>query len=95
MLRFLGPDGRAVLEVGWTGPWPPPDSLRVAVGSLSGEATVVDENLPPELEAELLAAARGTVQITRYRLRSASQLPDDFESEHVFRGAEYVPNLDA
>lgn len=86
MLRFLG----GVVpkhECGWAGPWPPPSRLGLAVGHESGMRTVFD---PDETHLDLLRSV-DSIDFAVYELRNASQLPDDFESEHVFRGAEYVP----
>lgn len=89
MLRFLGgPIDQH--EVGWTGPWPPPERMALAVGGESGIVKVFD---PAEIDAAALHSARAlpSISVCVYRLRNASQLPDDFDSKYVFRGAEYVP----
>lgn len=86
-VRFSGgfADGRMLT---WDGPWPPPEKLTLAYGRLSGIIQSVDvEKLTPEIRADIEAAR--TVDLAEYHLVSASALPDDFESEHVFRGADY------
>lgn len=86
MLRFLG-GVVAKHEVGWTGEWPPPARMGVAVGRATGIRSVFEPN---EANLRNLATA-ATVDVALYELRNASQLPDDFDGDHVFRGAEYVP----
>ena len=91
MLEFRGGaadkvDADGMYRVGWTGPWPPPEKMLVAVGRQTGLAKVTEPatlNIPMD---ELEAVAHVTV----YRRDSASVLPDDFDSPHVFRGAVYV-----
>lgn len=88
MLRFLG--GVVTKhEAGWAGPWPPPERMGVAVGRESGMCTVFE---PTDEHLELLRQAP-SIDVAVYQLRNASQLPDGFESEHLFRGAEYVPEV--
>lgn len=86
MLRFLGGIVGSH-EAGWRGPWPPPETMGLAVGSESGMVSVFDPT--PETLAEL--AECDTITVALYRLRNASRLPDDCDFSHVFRGAEYVP----
>lgn len=87
--RFVGPPMRGPHEVIWTGPWPPPARMTLAVGQESGIVKVLDRE---ELDAALLAELEQapTIDLLEYTLRNASRLPDDFETELVFRGAEYV-----
>lgn len=90
MLRFLDPrleSGR--LEFGWTGPWPPPERLALAIGRESGIVRVIERD---DVDADLLRELEDapTIDVVDFTLRNASSLPDEFESEHVFRGAEYV-----
>lgn len=86
MLRFVG----GVVpkhEVGWNGPWPPPDRMGLAVGSQSGIVSVFE----PTPDKLLMLEAEPTIKVAVYRLRNASRLPDDIDRTRVFRGAEYVP----
>ena len=89
MLRFTGgvADGQTV---GWTGPWPPPAVMVAVAGSQTGILRIVE---PADLDAETwrLIEESPTIQYTRYQLRNASQLPDSFDSDFVFRGADYTP----
>lgn len=90
MLRFTGgPVGADDFMVGWDGPWPPPDRMWIARGLQSGIVKVFDR---AEIDADWLEQmqAASTILVGEFRLASASVLPDDFESEHVFRGADYV-----
>jgi hypothetical protein len=93
MLRFIGGTVKKH-EVGWDGPWPPPEIMRLAVGTQSGIVQVVAEDLDAETEAEL--AASPTIVVTTYKLRNASILNEDQirDMPNVFRGAEYVPVTD-
>lgn len=86
LIRFVGgPAGRS--QFGWNGPWPPPETFRVAVGRLTGNVTVVADDLSPTLEHALVEAP--TVDVATYRRVAFSKLPDDYESPHVVRAAEY------
>lgn len=88
LIRFIGgPVGR--LEVGWTGPWPPPEYLTVAYGNESGIAKVVPEGFDLSVIAEA-----ASIEVTVYRLKQASKLGGDgmFHGVQMVRGAEYVPD---
>jgi hypothetical protein len=90
VLRFVG-GVVLVHEVGWRSPpWPPPDRMGLAVGRLSGMVRVFD---PDTIEGDVIAEVKDceTIAVCVYRLRNASQLPDDIDRTRVFRGAEYVP----
>lgn len=84
MLRFIGGVVKRH-EVGWDGPWPPPKRLGVAVGSESGMISVFE----PTDEKVALIRTAPSISFALYECRSASSLPDTFDSPHVFRGAEY------
>jgi len=86
MLRFSGGliDGE---HRGWDGPWPPPERLGVAVGNETGYVSIFDVDATVVQDA--LPRVRTIARVQFYKRVSASALPDDFESEHVFRGAEY------
>lgn len=94
MLRFNGgaadeADADGVM-VGWAGPWPPPSEMGVAVGKETGMVKVFEPATLALPLDELLAVAHVTI----YERESASVLPDDFESETLFRGAQYRPKED-
>lgn len=93
MLRFVG--GIVVAhEVGWTGPWPPPERMGLAVGEQSGIVQVFQPGDVSEPDSNWLAEAKlaGTIRVMTYRLRNASTLPDSFDAPNLFRGADYVPD---
>lgn len=78
---------------GWTGPWPPPERLTVAIGGQSGRVSVIEEH--PDPAALAAARALGTISFHPYRLRNASQITKPApQGAHWFRGAEYVPVTD-
>lgn len=88
VLRFIGgPCGR--LDVGWTGPWPPPEYLTLAHGTESGITKVVPDGFDPSIVAEA-----PSIVVTTYRLKQASKLGGDgmFHGAQMVRGAEYVPD---
>lgn len=85
MVRFRG-GLVSLLEVGWTGPWPPPERLGVAVGLESGIVTVFE---PDEANVALLNDT-DTIRWSIYQRRSASSLHDDIDRTRLFRGAEYT-----
>lgn len=87
MLRFIG-GTIGEHEVGWTGPWPPPEYLRVAHGQASGQITVAADDVNTDA---VVAASGGSIIVTRFRRRSFSIIPDTDPFPGVFRGAEYVP----
>lgn len=91
-LRYVtGEDSRTtILQVGWTGPWPPPAELVYVKAPASGEA-ILTEDVPEHRDA-LLQVASLDWQVHVIKLGSHSQL-SDAEAErmtHVARGAEYV-----
>lgn len=87
MLRFYLPSG-GTHEVGWNGPWPPPDRLTLAIGQESGMVRVIDRATSKPEDLEALDACETITQI-ECLLANASTLPDDFHDAHIFRGAEY------
>lgn len=87
MLRFYLPTG-VTHEVGWAGPWPPPETMTVSVGRETGVIKVFRRE---ETDVGLLTALDecATIDVYDFKLANASRLPDDFVDAHVFRGAEY------
>lgn len=86
MLRFLG-GTVGTLEVGWNGPWPPPERMTIAHGTDSGIIKVLPEDYDP-----LLLEQVKSIIITHYKLRNASILEkSDADGVNTMRGAEYVP----
>ena len=66
----------------------------LAIGRESGIVRVIDRSQQPaDLLREIDEAP--TIDVVAFALRNASSLPDEFESEHVFRGAEYVAEVAA
>jgi hypothetical protein len=72
----------------WSGPWPPPERMGIAIGKTSGYISVYD---PGELTEAQHSELPVVADVTIYRRESASQLPDDLDHEHVARGALYRP----
>jgi hypothetical protein len=90
-LRFskLGIEGVGEVMVGWTGPWPPPEKLGVAVGRSTGMVSVFEpDSLPDDTSMDEVERVARVIICKRV---NASQLPDEFAHPNVFRGADYEP----
>lgn len=75
--------------VGWTGPWPPPERIAVAHGTVSGHYAY-SEDL--DHTADVAMRSEGSIEVTIYERESYSKLPADsdmIKSGRVARGAQY------
>lgn len=86
LLRFTGGAVEKV-EAVWTGDWPPPKTMAVAVGKHSKIVKVFDPMDQPRHLLFQLARCE-TIEFCVYRRISYSLLPP---SEQTMRGAKYVP----
>lgn len=87
-LQFEGGPANGT-RVGWTGPWPPPESITHAQGFHTGMSTFVDwDALPDHTRRDL----ERTAKVTHYRRASWSSLTDEQvqATDHVVRGARYL-----
>jgi len=91
LLFRADPDARYNEAIfGWSGHWPPPERMGLAVGAKSGGHTAFD---PATVERDAYAAAEADpdIEITMYRLFSASEQGQPAPADaHWFRGALYV-----
>ena len=86
ILRFGENPAREHMVVGWTGRWPPPPRLVMAVGVLQ-EAIFEPDQLTPQVQAGL--DQFGT-RVFTYERVSYSTLDADVDTHpHLARGAEY------
>lgn len=94
-LRFTGcPAGYLAADwlgfdvVGWTGHWPPPPLVIIAIGRRTGEIAYID---PGDVDADVLreVLSTGSIAVTHYIRVSYSELPPDV-GPNVARGAEYA-----
>jgi hypothetical protein len=89
MIRFQGGPEDGKLH-GWTGPWPPPERMGVAVGRQSRELVHFDEETL-EKQGVALEEVERVAEITWYERQSFSKLPETVDAlSHVARGALYV-----
>jgi hypothetical protein len=88
-LRFEGGPVSGKLN-GWTGPWPPPERLGVAVGRDTGIVAYFEESALEEKGVALEELER-LCSVTFYRRAEFSTLPDEVDAlENVSRAARYV-----
>jgi hypothetical protein len=95
-LRLAGYPAAPVADDGsllraWTGSWPPPERMTLAVGRITGLHTCFDTDNHPQISPAQMVELEQAAEMMVYRRVSASRLPDDLDNEHVFRGAVYEP----
>jgi hypothetical protein len=74
---------------GWTGEWPPPERMWIAIGRTTGMDAIFD---PATADPTALNQVIATMDVVRYVRHSASELGEETrEMSHLFRGAQYVP----
>lgn len=93
-LRFANDeDARDVIfEIGWTGPWPPPERLYLATGVSTGRMVVAEESAIAKMKLDS-PDWMTVVAIQMFARVRASKLTDDMlaTTTHVMRGAVYTP----
>lgn len=83
LLRFRGATPEEYIT-GWTGPWPPPETLIIAVGFTTGTVSIFEDDDP-----ELVARAKALATVTRMRRGNHSVLDERVKGPNLTRAAEY------
>lgn len=92
LLRFLGDTEATLAEVGWTGPWPPPERMVIATGRETGALQVTDPARIAEARQKH-ADFDEAIEVQTFIRSGYSRIPAEAarNSAHVMRGATYVP----